>query len=102
MQKAKAKLQAQHTKLEEATSQVNERIEHLNSALSEQIASMKTGFTESIEKFQFDINEASMLKTQESTEMIQKLDKKIRGLHKRVKTDMEDNSGKVKADLGLL
>ena len=34
--------------------------------------------------------------------MVQKFDKKIRGLHKRIKTDMEENSGKVKADLGLL
>ena len=30
------------------------------------------------------------------------LDKKMRGLHKRVKTDIEDQSGKLKADMSLL
>lgn len=30
------------------------------------------------------------------------LDKKLRGLHKKVKTDIDDHSGKLKADMSLM
>lgn len=36
------------------------------------------------------------------TEMVQKLDKKVRGVYKRMKMEIDENSGKVKADLGML
>jgi len=37
-----------------------------------------------------------------SEELTQNMRKKMAGLHKRIKSDIEDNGGRVKADLSML
>ena len=49
-----------------------------------------------------EMNEKSEAKAKEDAEKIHSFEKKLRGLHKRVKQDQEESSGKLRADLGLL
>ena len=42
------------------------------------------------------------LKVDQDSESFDAMDKKMRGLHKKIKTDVDENSGKIKADFNLL